>query len=100
MVDLVKAHIIQSDCKRSIKDLPGWENLDVSVTFRLDSKGRVSRAPKVTKSARPIGGDIYMKAAAESALRSITFCEPYPLPEEQYDLWQNQDIILNFDETF
>jgi outer membrane biosynthesis protein TonB len=100
VIDFVKAHIIQSECKRSIKDLPGWENLDVTVTFRLDSRGWITRAPKVTKSSRPVIGDRYMTSAANSALRAVSQCEPYPLPEEDYDLWKNKDITLTFDETF
>ncbi|MAT35917.1 MAG: hypothetical protein CMK06_12410 [Ponticaulis sp.] len=99
VLDFVKSYIIQEGCWRSTKDLPDWENLDVTVQFRLDAKGRLLGQPRVHKSARPVNNDPFIRAAADRAIRAISNCEPFPLPEEDYDLWRNEDLRLTFDET-
>ncbi|MAI90590.1 hypothetical protein [Ponticaulis sp.] len=100
VTDFVKSHIEQSNCWRSTSDLPDWQNLDVTVSFRLDAEGRLTRGPEVIRSARPVNSDQYMRSAAQRALRAVTNCEPYPLPADQYELWQNEDINVTFNEEF
>ena len=100
VLDFIKSYIIQKGCWRSTSDLPDWENLDVTVQFRLDGKGYLLGQPRITKSARPVNSDPYIRAAAERAVGAVSGCQPYPLADGDYDLWRNEDFILTFDEKF
>ncbi len=98
--DVVRTHIVQRGCWRSTSDLPDWQNLDVTVSFRLDADGNIIRTPRVIDSARPVNSDRFIRAAADRAIRAVRNCEPFPLPPDQYDLWRNEDINILFNEQF
>lgn len=98
--DVVRTHIVQQGCWRSTSDLPDWQNLDVTVSFRLDADGNIIRTPRVIDSARPVNSDRFIRAAADRAIRAVRNCEPFPLPPDQYDLWRNEDINILFNEQF
>ncbi|HBJ91252.1 hypothetical protein [Ponticaulis sp.] len=98
--DVVRTHIVQQGCWRSTSDLPDWQSLDVTVSFRLDADGNIIRTPRVIDSARPVNSDRFIRAAADRAIRAVRNCEPFPLPPDQYDLWRNEDINILFNEQF
>ena len=100
VIDVLRSHINQRECWRSTKDLPDWQNLDVTVVFQLDAQGRLTRPPRILRSSRPVDQDRFIRAAADRAIRAVSQCQPYPLSEEEYQRWRNEDIILTFDEAF
>lgn len=100
VIDWVKATIKDRGCWRSVSDLPDWERLDVTITFQLDSRGRLSKPPTRVAPKFIPPSDQYMNIASDRAIRAIRECEPFSMPEEKYYLWQNQDIKLTFDEQF
>ncbi|MAK61704.1 MAG: hypothetical protein CMK09_12050 [Ponticaulis sp.] len=96
---VIKSHIVQSGCFRSLKDLPDWRTLAVTARFRLDESGRLLGQPRIINSSRPINRDTFIAAAAERALRAIVNCQPYPLDPADYDYWRDQDLEFTFDES-
>lgn len=70
------------------------ERLRVSVRVRLRNDGTLA-APPEFQNVGQLTDSAYYRAAAESARRAILECQPFRLPQEDYDLWQ--DLILNFD---
>ncbi len=67
------------------------QDLIVRVAIELNPDGSLSAMPRV------IGGTSHpsFNVAAEEATRAVSRCEPYRLPAEKYDLWQ--EIHINFD---
>lgn len=100
VIDVIKSQIKQRECYRSVKDLPDWEKLDVTIRFQLDSKGRISKPPERIEPKSIDSHSRLILVASERAIRAIQLCAPFNLPEEEYDLWKNEDIILTFDEAF
>ncbi|MEX2629881.1 MAG: hypothetical protein WD341_08075 [Tistlia sp.] len=70
------------------------ERLRVSVRVRLRPDGTLVSPPEFQNIGQ-MSDNAYYRAAAESARRAILECQPFKLPQEDYDLWQ--DLILNFD---
>lgn len=100
VIDVIRAQIKQRECWRSVKDLPDWEKLDVTIRFQLDSKGRISKPPERIEPRSIDSHGKLILVASERAIRAIQLCAPFNLPEEEYELWRNEDIILTFDEAF
>ncbi len=100
VVDFIRAQIKDRECWRSVSDLPDWDRLDVTISFQLDSKGRISKPPERVRPRFIPSSDKFMFVASDRAIRAINLCAPYKMPEEEYDLWRNQDIVLTFNETF
>lgn len=98
--DFIIAQIKADQCYRSVKDLPDWERLIVTISFQLDSKGRISVPPRRIQPRSIPNYDTYMKQAESRAIRAINLCAPFRLPEEDFELWRNENIELTFDETF
>jgi len=69
----------------------GAEDLNVRVRFELSQVGEVSGGPEVLNSS----GNPAFNAAASSAVRAVMRCQPYSLPIEKYEAWQ--EVIINFD---
>ncbi|WP_143596240.1 hypothetical protein [Tistlia consotensis] len=70
------------------------ERLRVSVRVRLKPDGTLA-APPEFENVGQLADNAYYRAAAESARRAILECQPFRLPQEDYNLWQ--DLVLNFD---
>lgn len=69
----------------------GAGDLLVKVRMELNKDGSLKNQPKImNRSSNP-----FFRAAADSATRAIWQCQPYNLPKEKYQLWQ--DMIINFD---
>lgn len=69
----------------------GAEDLLVKVRLLLSKDGSLKSAPKVINR----GSSPFFRAAADSATRAISQCQPYKLPAKKYKLWR--DMIINFD---
>jgi hypothetical protein len=87
---LVRTHLAR--CWRSPVDLPEPERLVVVVEFDLNRNGTLNGQPRVT-SPRNYTFDAPMRVAAESALRAVRACDPYPFPDdpivgEHYEIWR------------
>lgn len=67
------------------------EGLLVKVQMRLNRDGTVAAPPKVMNS----GSNPFFRAAADSARRAVLRCQPYTLPADKYDAWE--EVIVNFD---
>jgi colicin import membrane protein len=67
------------------------QNVVVRIRVQFTPEGRLARSPEVLN---PQNTPLF-NAAAESALRAVQNCEPYPLPPSKYDAWK--DTILNLD---
>ncbi len=100
VIDVLRAQMKERECYRSVSDLPNWEDLDVTIRFQLDSKGRISKAPVRIAPKSIDSHDRFILVASERAIRAIQLCAPFNLPEDDYDLWRNQNIDLTFDESF
>lgn len=70
------------------------ERLRVTVRVRLRPDGTLMSPPEFQNVAG-LANSPYYRAAAESARRAILECQPFQLPQEDYELWQ--DLVLNFD---
>ncbi|ODA67569.1 hypothetical protein A7A08_01603 [Methyloligella halotolerans] len=69
----------------------GAERIIVKLRMQLNEDGTLVGYPTVENS----GNSPFFRAAADSAVRAVYQCQPYPLPIEKYSLWR--DMILNFD---
>lgn len=67
------------------------DQLVVKIRFNLNQDGTVSGNPTVENS----GSHPFFRAAADSARRAVLRCQPYNLPVEKYDTWD--EVIVNFD---
>lgn len=98
--DYIRAQIEERKCWRSVKDLPDWERLQVTIRIRLDAKGKVIRGPERVRPSFIPSNDKFMFVAEDRAIRAINLCDPFDMPEEDYDLWRNEDIDVVFAERF
>ncbi|MEZ6022615.1 MAG: cell envelope integrity protein TolA [Hyphomonadaceae bacterium] len=94
---LARAHLRR--CWRMPVDLPDPERLVVTVEFELNRNGTLNGQPRVT-SPRNYTFDPPMRAAADSALRAVRQCDPYPFPDdpvvgEHYQLWREQQLVFS-----
>lgn len=72
------------------------EDLVVVLMVRLNPEGYLIGPPRIVDRARMFQpGNEYFRIAAESASRAVRLCEPYDLPKEHYNLWQ--ELELKFD---
>ncbi len=80
-------------CWGTLEDLPDPERLTVSVRAQLNTDGTLRDVELVRPRRRPIG-DRFMSVAIDRALRAVRTCQPYRLPVEDYEDWE--EIVLNF----
>lgn len=66
--------------------------LVVRIRIFLLPNGQLAQAPQLLNSR---SGDRYFEAAAGAAMRAIQRCQPYRMPADKYQAWQQID--LNFD---
>ena len=98
--DYVTAQIKQRKCYRSIADLPDADKLSVTISFEMDSRGNVSVPPHRIRPKQVDPRYPLISVATERAIRAINLCDPFIVPEEDYDLWRNTEINITFDEKF
>ena len=67
------------------------QDLKVLIQFSLTREGSVSDPPRVLNSS----SNPMFRSAADSARRAILRCQPYSLPADKYDAWQ--DVKVTFD---
>lgn len=73
------------------------QNLKVTLLLFLNQNGTLARPPQVVDGARMNrAGEETFRAAAESAMRAVQRCAPYPmLPAQKYEVWR--EINMTFD---
>jgi outer membrane biosynthesis protein TonB len=66
--------------------------ISVKVRFQLNPDGTVSGQPQVMNSS----ADPLFTTTAQSALSAVMECQPYDfLPQDRYDLWQDNGVNFN-----
>jgi hypothetical protein len=77
----------------------GAENLDrmrVAVRIELTPDGKVVGIPEITEAlGQTAENSGFFRAFTESTKRAILRCQPYMLPAEKFQFWQEQEIIFN-----
>lgn len=85
---------LSAQAKRCWKIPAGWTNpsqVSVTVRFRLNRDGTVNGTPTVVEfPASELG-----KAAAVDAIRAVLECDPFELPGDKYDQWN--EVQLRFE---
>lgn len=92
-----RAHLRR--CWRMPVDLPDPDRLIVTVEFEINRNGTLNGQPRVT-NPRNYSFDPYMRAAAESALRAVRACDPFPFADdpvlrEHYALWRETEVVFD-----
>ena len=88
-IDALRARIAQ--CWSPPPGGLGAEQIVVKLRMKLNEDGTLVGYPTVANR----GSSPFFQAAADSAVRAVYQCQPYPLPSDKYALWR--DMILNFD---
>jgi hypothetical protein len=96
---IMRDHLRRNRCWRAPADLPNPERLIVTVSFRLNARGRLLGNPQLVSPATTFG-DPPMRAAVDAAIRAIHACDPYPFPEdeqarEHYDVWRDMEFTFD-----
>ena len=81
-------------CWQEISDLPDPERLAVRVRVYLERDGTFKRDVELVTPRRAPIGDRFMGQAIDRALRAARKCQPYNLPAEDYEIWN--EITMNF----
>lgn len=92
-----RAHLRR--CWRMPVDLPDPERLIITVEFDINRNGTLNGQPRVT-NPRNYTFDPYMRAAAESAVRAVRQCDPFPFADdpvlrEHYALWRETEVVFD-----
>jgi len=67
------------------------QNTIVKIRVHFHRDGRLAAAPQIVN---PQSSPFFL-ASAESALRAVQACEPYPLPPDKYEVWKDTVLTLN-----
>lgn len=81
-------------CWPDVIDLPDPERLQVTVKFNLKADGTLKDDVDLVRPRRAPIGDRFMGVAIDRALRAVRKCQPYSLPSEDYDIWQEVTVNL------
>ncbi len=81
-------------CWGTVSDLPDPDRLAVTVRVNLKRDGTLEGDAELVSPRRAPIGDRFMGQAIDRALRAARKCQPYSLPEADYDVWR--EITLNF----
>ncbi len=81
-------------CWNPVIGVVGADSLLVRMRIYLTQNGAVDGELEVLNTE----GTSQFRAASERARRAVLQCQPYDMPAEKYDAWQ--EIILNFDPRF
>jgi hypothetical protein len=87
------AHVIRS-CVRTKWNVSGTRSAEASIVklrLKFNRDGRLTASPEVINPETHAG----FTELAQSAVRAVIACEPYPLSPKAYDIWK--DVILTFD---
>lgn len=90
--DAIYAHLAR--CWRAPADMPDPERLIVKVRVVLNADGSLAGQPEMVAPRSVAGADPEVQVAAESALRAIRVCEPFPVNPQRT---QRLTAVLNFD---
>ena len=75
--------------------LPYADDMVVKVKLFLKKDGKIKKYEIIDKDRLNAPGQENFKLLAESVIRAIKLCEPFNLPEENYEKWKI--LVLNFD---
>lgn len=82
-------------CWGTVADLPDPERLTVRVQVHLKRDGTFERDVELISPRRAPIGDRFMGQAIDRALRAARKCQPYNLPQDDYDeIWN--EITMTF----
>jgi hypothetical protein len=83
-----------SACWRIDAGAQSAKDMVVKIRVRLNPDGSVIGQPMIQNGSR-MANDSFYRSAAENARRAILECQPFQLPRQDYELWQ--DLVLKFD---
>jgi outer membrane biosynthesis protein TonB len=79
-------------CWRGIEDLPKEDQIDVTISMKLERDGSLSENAKpVSPRSRPVGRS---GLAYDLAFRAVSKCAPYNLPEDSYEQWKEIEVTI------
>lgn len=79
-------------CWRGIEDLPKEDQIDVTLSMKLERDGSLSENAKpVSPRSRPVGRS---GLAYDLAFRAVSKCAPYNLPEDSYEQWKEIEVTI------
>lgn len=84
---------IRNECWAGVDDLPNPERYNVQMKVLLNENGTIADLSLVTPKRRPIGAS-YMGTAVDRALTAVRKCEPFRLPRDDYELWNEINVYL------
>jgi hypothetical protein len=95
---IARTHITRNNCWRMPIDLPEPDRLVITVSFDLDRNGNLRGEPRVTSPSN-YNSDPAMRTAAESALRAVRLCDPFPFADDptvadHYELWRQMEYTF------
>ncbi len=74
----------------------GLETLKVTFRIRLTQEGKLIGAPELTEqTGQTAENDAVFRAFTDSTRRAIQRCQPYSLPADLYEFWQEQELTFN-----
>ena len=93
---LVEVMMIESVrvCWPGIVDMPDPERLSVKLRVQLDIDGMLKDEIELIEPSQVPLGDHFMARAIDRALRAVRACQPYRLPVDDYETWE--ELVLNF----
>jgi colicin import membrane protein len=84
------------DCWNFPAGAPDPEELIVEMDIRLTPDGHLAGQPELSSATRAaMNSDPFMRAAGEAALRAVSICEPYRLPQDRYSAWRELKLIFD-----
>jgi outer membrane biosynthesis protein TonB len=79
-------------CWRGIEDLPKEDQIDVTLSMKLERDGSLAENAKpVSPRSRPVGRS---GLAYDLAFRAVSKCAPYNLPEDSYEQWKEIEVTI------
>jgi hypothetical protein len=74
----------------------GIETMIVTFRIRLTKEGTLVGAPELTEQTGQTDGNAAVfRAFTDSTRRAIQRCQPYTLPPELFEFWQDQELVFN-----
>jgi hypothetical protein len=74
----------------------GIENMAVTFRIQLTQEGKLVRPPELTEQSGQsnVNADVF-RAFTDSTRRAIQRCQPYTLPADMFEFWQEQELTFN-----